>query len=160
MARFLETFMYREEAFLVDEVIRMDPDRRSIGARLDTRRELPFADRQRTSAIHPAHVSGPELIMVTASLGCLHAWFFHGCRWADGWVGFGSRIHSAEFRKLGRRGPPLELESREVRSRSTPRRVIIRYAFRFHQEGALVYASEQSAMFVREPAAGLRDSAG
>jgi hypothetical protein len=151
MERFLETFMYHDDAFLVDEIVRMDAERRSIDAVLDTTRSLPFADRQRVSASHPAHVSGPELIMVTASLGCLHAWFFHGCRWDEGWVGFGNRIHRAEFRKLGRRGPPLRLESREIRSRRASRRVVIRYEFRFRQNDELVYASEQSAMFVRGP---------
>ena len=95
-----------------------------------------------------AAISGPSS-MATASLGCLHAWFFHGCRWDEGWVGFGNRIHRAEFRKLGRRGPPLSLESREIRSRHSSRRVVIRYQFRFRQDDELVYASEQSAMFVR-----------
>jgi hypothetical protein len=149
MERFFETFMYQDDAFLVDEIVRMDAEERAIDAVLDTTRSLPFADRQRVSASHPAHVSGPELIMVTASLGCLHAWFFHGCRWDEGWVGFGNRIHRAEFRKLGRRGPPLRLESREIRSRRASRRVVIRYKFRFHQDDELVYASEQSAMFLR-----------
>jgi len=149
MQRFLDTFMYRDDVFLVDEILRMDPEERAIDALLDTTRPLPFADRQRVSEIHPAHVSGPELIMVTGSLGCLHAWFFHGCRWDEGWTGFGNRIHRADFRTLGHRGLPLRLESREIRSRRQAERVVIRYEFRFRQEDELIYVGEQSAMFVK-----------
>ena len=148
MQRFRESFLYDEGALLVDEIVRMDPDERAIDAILDTTRSLPYADLQRVTDLHPAHVSGPDLIMVTVNLGCMHAWFFHGCRWDEGWVGFGNRIHNAEFRQLIRRGPPLRLESRELRSRRGPRRVMIRYKFRFLQEDEVVYASEQTAMFV------------
>ena len=91
--------------------------------------------------------------MVTGSLGCLHAWFFHGCRWDEGWTGFGNRIHKAEFRKLGVRGPRLELHSRETRSRAQSKRVVIRYAFEFRQDGELVYVGDQSAMFLKNPPA-------
>jgi len=150
MQRFLDTFLYREEAFLVDEVLRMDAEERCIEAVLDTTRPLPFAAAQRVDENHPAHVSGPELLMATGSLGCMHAWFFHGCRWDEGWAGFGNRIHRADFKRLASIGPPLELASRETRTRVGPRRVVLRYDFRFRQEGKLVYAGDQSAMFVKQ----------
>jgi len=150
MQRFLDTFMYHEDVFLVDEILRADREERAIEAVLDTTRALPISDRQQVTDDHPAHVSGPEMIMVTGSLGCLHAWFFHGCRWDEGWTGFGNRIHRAEFRKLARRGPPLTLHSCEMRSRKQAKRVIIRYQFRFRQDGELVYFGEQSAMFLRD----------
>jgi hypothetical protein len=38
--RFLETFMYHEDVFLVDEVVRMDAEQRSIEALLDRRVHL------------------------------------------------------------------------------------------------------------------------
>jgi hypothetical protein len=88
--------------------------------------------------------------MATGSLGCLHAWFFYGCRWDEGWVGFGNRIHRADFKALARIGPPLEMRSRELRSRVGPRRVVLRCAFEFQQEGAVVYTGDQSAMFLRD----------
>ena len=150
LARFRETFLYREAAFLVDEVLHLDPEARAIQARLDTRRPLPFAAEQRTSAGHPAHVAAGELLMATGSLGCLHAWFFHGCRWDEGWVGFGNRIHRADFKSLARIGPPLALHSAETRARRGPRRVVLRIEFRFEQEGRLVYRGDQSAMFLRD----------
>jgi hypothetical protein len=147
---FLETFMYREEAFLVDEIVAADANARSITARLDTNRALPFAAQQRVGPGHPAHVSGAEMVMATGSLGCLHAWFFHGVRWDEGWTGFGNRIHRADFKRLARIGPPLRLESRERRSRVGARRVVLRFEFRFWQDDALVYVGDQSAMFFRD----------
>jgi len=42
------------------------------------------------------------------------------------------------------------MHSREIRSRVGPRRVVIRYEFRFSQEDRLVYFGDQSAMFVKD----------
>jgi hypothetical protein len=150
LERFLRTFLYREEAFLVDEIVEVDAGARRIRARMDTTRELPIARHQRTGPGHPAHVSAAEMLMLTGNLGCLHAWIFHGCRWDEGWSGFGNRIHRADFKKLARLGPPLELASEETRVRASERRVVLRYAFRFEQQGALVYTGDQSAMFFRD----------
>jgi hypothetical protein len=80
----------------------------------------------------------------------MHAWFFHGCRWDEGWTGFGNRIHRADFKKLALIGPPLRLESRETRARTGARRVVLRFEFRFWQGDGLVYFGDQSAMFVRD----------
>jgi len=150
LQRFKDTFLYHEEAFLVDEVLVVDREERRLEARFDTTRPLPFAALQRVSDEHPAHVSAAEMLMITGGLGCLHAWLFHGCRWDEGWAGFGNRIHRADFKRLASIGPPLELASRETRTRVGPRRVVLRYDFRFRQEGKLVYAGDQSAMFVKQ----------
>jgi hypothetical protein len=88
--------------------------------------------------------------MATASLGCLHAWFFYGCRWDEGWTAFGNRIHHADFRALARIGPPLQLRSRETRSRAGARRLVLRYDFEFRQAGTVVYYGDQTAMFVKD----------
>jgi hypothetical protein len=149
MRRFLDTFLYEDGAFLVDEVRRLDADERVIVARMDTLRPLPISALQRTSENHPAHVSAAELLQATGSLGCMHAWFFYGCRWDEGWAGFGNRIHRADFKELAHLGPPLELNSRETRSRVGKERVVLRYEFRFTQQDRLVYAGDQTAMFVK-----------
>jgi len=154
LERFLDSFLYRSEAFLVDEIVSADREAGTLEARLDTTRPLPYSDAQRTSAGHPAHVSAAEILMATGSLGCLHAWLFHGCHWDEGWAGFGNRIHRADFRRLVRRGAPLVLRSRETRRRIGPRRVVLRYEFRFEQDGELAYLGDQSAMFVRGVLAG------
>ena len=150
MRSFLDTFLYRESAFWIDEVLELDSDERRIVARMDTDRPLPIASQQRTDEFHPAHVSGAELLMLTGLLGCMHAWFFHGCRWDEGWVGFGNRIHRADFKTLARIGPPLRLESRETRSRIGPQRVVLRYDFHFWQGDSQVYVGDQTAMFFRD----------
>ena len=152
---FLDTFLYREPAVLVDEITALDAEACRIEAVLETEsRTFPFAGTQRTSANHPGHVSGAELVMVTGALGCLHAWLFHGVRWDEGWAGFGNRIHRADFKRLARLGPPIELVSTETRKRVGPSRVVLRYAFEFRQEGELVYVGDQSAMFVKGMALG------
>jgi hypothetical protein len=149
---FLDTFLYREEAVLVDEITRVDPESHTLEAILDSNRTLPFAAAQRVSANHPSHVSGAEMVMVTGALGCLHAWIFHGVRWHENWAGFGNRIHRADFKRLARLGLPIELKSTETRSRVGPARIVLRFSFEFRQAGELVYADDQSAMFVKDVA--------
>ncbi len=149
LQHFLDTFLYREEAVLVDEITRVDATTHRLEAWLDSTRPLPFAAAQRVSPSHPGHVSGAEMVMVTGALGCLHAWLFHGVRWDDGWAGFGNRIHRADFKRLARLGPPIELVSTETRSRVGPARIVLRFAFEFRQAGELVYVGDQSAMFVK-----------
>jgi len=150
LRRFLDTFLYREAAFLVDEIVSVDGAAHALEARLDTTRVLPFAREQRVDLLHPAHVSAGEILMATGSLGCLQAWLFHGIRWDEGWSGFGNRIHRADFKSLARIGPPLELHSHETQWRDGPRRVVMRCEFRFVQEDRLVYAGDQSAMFFKD----------
>jgi hypothetical protein len=152
MQRFLDSLLYEEEAFLIDEVTRLEPGERLVEARMDTARPLPYSALQRSSETHPAHVAASDLLMLTGNLGFLHAWFFHGCRWDEGWAGFGNRIHRADFKALARIGPPLQLESRETRTRVGPKRVVMRMEFQFRQGPALVYRGDQSAIFVRDRA--------
>lgn len=147
--RFRETFLYRSEAFLVDELLRVDRERREVVGRLDTRRDLPIARWQRVGPDYPAHLTAGEIVHLTACVGSLHAWFFHELRWEDGWVGFGNRIHRADFRTLARVGPPLVLGSRSEAVRSGPRRLVLRYEFDFRQEDTPVYHGDQTAIFLR-----------
>jgi len=150
MQRFLETFLYDPDVFFVDTIHRLDAERFEIEAEFDTERALPFAASQRNHPGHPAHVAAAEILQATGSLGCLHAWFFHGCRWDEGWVGFGNRIHRADFKSLARIGPPIRMASRETRTRVGPRRVVLRCSFEFEQEGRRVYVGDQTAMFLRD----------
>ena len=149
MTRFLETFQYTPEAFLVDEVLSLDSDRLEVEARMNTTKPLPVTAYQRPTPDYPPHVAGADLLLLTGNLGCLHAYFFHGCRWDEGWVAYGSRVHSANFKALARVGPPLELHSSETRTRKSARRLVSHYLFSFTQEGQTVYEGEQSAQFFR-----------
>lgn len=150
MQRFLDSFLYAPESFFIDAIHRLDSELFEVEAEFDTKRALPFAASQRNHPGHPAHVAAAEILHATGSLGCLHAWFFHGCRWDEGWVGFGNRIHRADFKNLATIGPPLRMLSKETRSRVGPRRVVLRYTFEFDQEGRRIYVGDQSAMFVRD----------
>jgi hypothetical protein len=153
LERFVSTFLYSADAFLVDEVLRLDRERGEIDALMDTTRSLPVSRFQvGDPRAHPRHVSAPDLVLLTGSLGCLHAYFLHDCRWEEGWVGFGNRIHRADFRSLVTVGPPLLLHSKETRVRVGPKRVVLRYEFRFLQEGKLAYFGDQSAIFVKDRA--------
>ena len=154
LRRFLAAYLYAEPGFLVDEVTELDPDSGRIQARMETTRPLPYSALQRVGPHHPAHVSGSDMLALTGNLGCLHAWFFHGCRWNEGWVGFGNRIHRADFRNLARIGPRLELESRETRTRVGSRRVVLRFEFHFRQGDTEVYRGDQTAMFFKSPELG------
>jgi hypothetical protein len=147
--RFVSTFLYSREAFLVDEILAIENG--EIHARMETTRLLPVARFQvGDPRVHPRHVSAPDTVLLTGILGCLHAYFLHGCRWDEGWVGFGNRIHRADFRRLVTIGPPLLLHSKETRVRQGPKRVVLRYEFRFEQSGELAYFGDQSAMFVKD----------
>ena len=151
LRRFLDAYLYEQAAFLVDEVTELDRDAGIARGRMDTTRALPYSALQRIGPYHPAHVSGSDMIALNGNLGCLHAWFFHRCRFDEGWTGFGNRIHRADFKRLARIGPPLELESRETRTRAGAQRVVIRFEFHFRQEGELVYFGDQTAMFMKQP---------
>jgi len=150
MDRFLRTYLYEPGAVFVDRILRMDHEKHEIVAEMDTTRPLAFTALQRTNDTnHPPHVSGPELVLLAGNLGCLHAYFFHGCRWDEGWVGFGNRIYRADFKRLAMIGPPLRLESVETRSRVGPERILLRYEFRFSQEGNLVYFGDHAGRFFK-----------
>lgn len=118
--------------------------------RLETDRELPIARWQREGPGYPLHLTAGEIVHLTACVGSLHAWFFHGLRWEDGWVGFGNRIHRADFKSLARVGPPLALGSTSELVRSGSRRLVLRYDFDFRQAGKPVYRGDQTAIFLRE----------
>ena len=145
MARFLDTFFYTPEAFLVDEVLRLDPDK--LEARMDTTKPLPVTVYQRHPSHYPSHVAGSDILLLTGTLGCLHAYFLHGCRWDEGWVACGNHIHAANFRSLVHVGPLLELRS--TKTRKSPQRLVSCYEFSFTQEGRTVCEGEQSAQFFR-----------
>ena len=153
-ARFLATAPYDPRALLVDAVLAVEPSPGRVLARLDTTRPLPFVDAQRGPPdLHPRHVNGGVMVHLTGVLGLLHAWFVLGLRFDEGWIGFGGRIHRAEFRALARLGPPLELELVETRRREGADRCVVRYDFTYTQAGVRCYVGDQTATWLRGPLA-------
>jgi hypothetical protein len=61
----------------------------------------------------------------------------------------GTHIHAARYGTLARIGPPLVLECRATQVRRIRGSIYVRYTFRFEQEGAPVYESEQGAVWHR-----------
>lgn len=152
LARFLDSFFYAQPAILFDRIVAIEVDEQRLVAQRSPTAPLPIAQWQRGDpARHPRHVSAAELLMMTGTLGCLAAWCFHGCRWDEGWIGFGNRIHRADFRELAAQDRPLDLECRTTRSRQGARRVMCRFAFTFTQGEKVVYTGDQSAIFVLDP---------
>ncbi|MHC4829427.1 MAG: hypothetical protein ACYTFT_03585 [Planctomycetota bacterium] len=150
LRRFHDGFIYASDAFLIEDAVTLDPETLSIEAVVDTTRNWPIARYQQGDPeIHPRHVSAPDIMILTGNLGCLHAFFFHGCVWTDGWVGFGNRIHRADFKSIATVGPPMRVTSKELRTRVGPERVVLRYLFEFFQNDRLVYRGDQTAQFFK-----------
>jgi hypothetical protein len=117
---------------------------------MPTHDQLPFTTLQRAHPErHPRHVSGAVMVHVTAMLGLAHAYFVLGLRHRDGWIGYGTHIDEARYGRLARIGPPLELACRATQVRRIRGATYVRYAFRFVQEGKVVYESRQGAVFHR-----------
>jgi len=150
MDEFLEHHFYAPDAFLISEVIKGDSTAGEIFAVCKPDTSWLVAPYQRGPELrHPRHVSGGDLLMLTASLGSLHAYFFHACKWHEGWVGFGNRMDNVQFHNLAKINLPLELYSKETRVRRGSKRTLISFEFRFTQDGKPIYTSEQTAMFIK-----------
>ena len=147
---FLADCPYLPEALFFDEILELDRDAGRLVARMPTHEKLPLTELQKAHPIrHPRHVSGGLLVHVTGMLGFVHAYYVLGLRHADGWIGYGAHIHKARYPSLARIGPPVLLEARGTEVRRIRGSLYVRYAFRFTQEGHVVYESEQGAIWHR-----------
>lgn len=149
---FLEHYFYSVDCFMISSVENADADAKEIRATWAPGTRLLVGQHQRgPESWHPRHVSGADMLMMTVSLGSLHAYFFHGCRWQEGWVGFGNRMEGVEFKSMAKPDAPMVLRSREARTRRGSQRVLLDMEFEFTQQGQTVYSSRQTALFVRKP---------
>lgn len=141
---------YGPGAQLLDEIVSIDRETSTIVARMLPTDDQPITRDQRVHPErHPRHVSGGLMIHVSGILGFAHAYFLLGLRHADGWIGYGTHIHDARYPRLARIGPPLRLECRGIQQKRIRGSLYVRYAFRFEQEGKVVYESEQGAVWHR-----------
>jgi hypothetical protein len=139
---------YGPEGLLIDELLRVDREASLVVARMPTHDDLPLTREQRAHPVrHPRHVSGGLMVHMTGMVAFLHAYYVLDLRHADGWIGYGGRIHSARFKALARPGEPMELECKATQVRQTPKSVLGRYDFRFFQAGTLVYEGDQTALW-------------
>jgi hypothetical protein len=147
---FLADLPYDPEVLLFDELLLLDPGASRVTCRMPTLDSLPFTRSQRTHPVlHPRHVAGAVFVHATGMLGFVHAYHLLGLRHREGWVGYGTHIHSATFRKLVTPGSPIEASCTATKIRSGKSRHLARYAFRFEHEGEVCYEGDQTAMWMK-----------
>jgi hypothetical protein len=141
---------YGPGGLLIDEIVRIDKDASVIVARMPTHDDLPLTREQRAHPTrHPRHVSGGLMVHMTGMIAFAHSYYVLGLKHADGWIGYGGRIHSARFKALARPGRPMALECKATQLRQTETSVLARYAFKFEQGETVVYEGDQTALWSR-----------
>ncbi|MCL2823215.1 MAG: hypothetical protein FWD57_04425 [Polyangiaceae bacterium] len=146
---FLDDLPYEPSVLLLDRIESFDESSRVIVCRMPTDTPSPFTDAQRNHPVkHPPHVSGSAMIHVTGMLGFIHLYYMLHRTHAEGWVGFGTHIHKAVFRKLVTPGSPMLCSCKETKVRLMGSRIFVTYEFEFRHEDQVAYESKQSAMWL------------
>jgi 3-hydroxymyristoyl/3-hydroxydecanoyl-(acyl carrier protein) dehydratase len=141
---------YGPGGLLIDEVLTVDVDESLVAARMPTHEDLPLTREQRAHPVfHPRHVSGGLMVHMTGMIGFVHAYYILGLRHAEGWIGYGGRIHSARFKALAKPGDPLVIECRATQTRRGSKQILARYDLRFTQNDTLVYEGDQTALWMK-----------
>jgi hypothetical protein len=141
---------YDPSVLFFDRILEIDSEQSRVVCRMPTDQPIPFTEQQRADPDrHPRHVAGAALIHATGMLGFVHAYHLLGVRHANGWIGYGTHIHKAVFRKLVPPGTPIEAACRATRLRLGRERHVVRYEFDFRHQGELCYEGDQSAIWMR-----------
>ena len=149
-AAFLADLPYDPEVLLFDQLLSVDAEASRVRCRMPTDRPIPFTIHQRAHAErHPRHVAGAAMIHATGMLGFVHAYYLLGLRHAEGWIGYGTHIHGATFRKLVSPGAPIDCTCTATKVRLGRTRHVIRYSFEFVHEGDVCYQGDQSAVWTK-----------
>ena len=146
---FREECLYEPSHWFVHEVRVLDREKGHVVGVIDTTRLGGYDAAQRLVGAHERHLPGAIAVQVTGTLGNLHATYVVGLRMSEGWVGYGTHIKDARFKRLARIGPPVIAELRELRRRQWQGAWFLTYRFQFEQEGEVVYESEQIAVWRR-----------
>lgn len=141
--------LYTRDQWYIDELVELE-DTRVVGI-CDTRKlaDSPIVIAQRPWPGQPKHVPGIVMVQITGTLGNIHAVSQLGLRMTEGWVGFGTNILSAKFRGLATIGPAMRCELKVEDARELKGQRFVTYAFRYEQEGRVIYASRQRASWMR-----------
>lgn len=147
---FIDDLPYAPEVLLFDELLEIDHERQLVRASMTPQLPLPLVSAQRVVPVrHPQHFSGGLMVHATGMIGFIHAYYVLGLRFRDGWVGYGTHIHRAVFRKIVPIGEPIEATCVVTRARQGSTRQFIRYELEFRHEGDRCYEGDQSAMWTR-----------
>lgn len=141
---------YGPGGLLLDDILEVDAERSLVRARMPTFDELPLTREQRAHPVrHPRHVSGGLMVHMTGMMGFVHAYYVLGLRHADGWIGYGARIHDARFSSLATPGEPMVLQCRASKVRRGVTRCVARYELVFRQGTDVVYTGDQTAIWMQ-----------
>ena len=140
--------MYTPDAWFLVDCDFLPEEQRIVGT-CDTTRIGALVEAQRVWPNHPKHLPGAVAIQITGTLGQLYATYVLGMPATEGWVGFGTHIHTARFRRLGEIGPPVRCEATLISKRTLRGTVFTRFRFLFTQDGEECYLSEQTAAWVQ-----------
>jgi hypothetical protein len=147
---FIDDCPYGPGGMLLDEILVVDLEKSLVRVRMPTHDDLPLTREQRVHPLkHPRHVSGGLMVHMTGMAGFVHAYYVLGLRHAEGWIGYGGRIHDARYKALAAPGVPIEIECQASRVRKGARRILARYDLRFYQGAQLVYVGDQTAMWLK-----------
>jgi 3-hydroxymyristoyl/3-hydroxydecanoyl-(acyl carrier protein) dehydratase len=140
---------YGPEALLFDRIITIDVPGSRVVASMPVHDDLPLTRHQRVHPVkHPRHVNGGLMVHMTGMLGLLHAYYVFGLRHADGWIGYGAKVHGARFLALAKPGEPLVMSAVTTKVRKG-NNIMARYTFEFKQGDVAVYEGDQTAMWMR-----------
>ena len=147
---FIDDCPYGPGGMLLDELLVVDRDKSLVRVRMPTHDDLPITREQRVHPLkHPRHVSGGLMVHMTGMAGFVHAYYVFDLRHADGWIGYGGRIHDARYKSLALPGVPIEIECQATKVRKGSKRIVARYDLRFYQGANLVYVGDQTAMWLK-----------
>ena len=141
--------LYAPDQWYLHDVLELDESNHRVVGLLDTTRIGRVVEAQRPWPAHPKHLPGAVAIQMTGTLGNLHAVYLMGLRLTEGWVGYGTHVTTARFKKMGAIGPPILATATSTRRRHLRGTWFIDYTFHFEQEGELVYTSQQTAAWHR-----------
>lgn len=141
---------YGPGGLLIDEIMLVDREASRVRVRCPTSPELPLTREQRNHPrLHPAHVSGGLMVHLTGMVGFVHAYYVLDLRHADGWIGYGVRIHDARFANLAALDQPMILEGLSTKVRKIREQIFARYQFVFTQGDKVIYEGDQTAVWTK-----------
>jgi|SRR5690554_408848 len=149
---FIANSLYAPEAWFLHELLSVDHEAQRVRARMDTTALGQLVAAQRTDSGHALHVPAACIIQATGVLGNVHAREMLGLKGEEGWFGYGTRVSSARFHRMGLIGPPVIAVLQVKKARQMRGTWFVDYAFEFLQDDEPIYTSEQSAVWLREQA--------
>ena len=147
---FVEDCPYGPGGLLIDEILSIDAEKGEVVCQMPMHAELPLTREQRVHPVrHPRHLSGGLMVHMTGMIGFVHAYYVLGLRHAEGWIGYGAKIHEARFLALAKPGTPVVLKGWTTRSRRMNDNIMVRYQFEFRQGETVIYTGDQTAMWAK-----------